>query len=63
MAGNPENTNKDVLTGIHSPYTVSANPEPELREADKIMINNLLNTLAEVALSIASRESDSTEVK
>ena len=62
MAGNPENTTKDVLTGIHPAYTVSANPEAEMGEADKIMIREFLNTLAEVSLSIASRESDSNEV-
>ena len=61
MAGNPENTTEYVLTGIPPAYTVSANLETG--EADRIMIRNLINTLADVALSIASRESDSGEVK
>ena len=62
MVENPEEKQGDVLTCIHSAYTVSANLEKETREADKIMINDLVNTLADVALSIASRESESDEV-
>jgi hypothetical protein len=62
MDGNPENTTEYVLTGIHSKYTVSANSETLSREADIVVINNFINNLAEVALTIASRESDSNEV-
>ena len=62
MVENPEEKQEDVLTCIHPAYTVSANLEYELSEADKIMIDNLINTLAEIALSIASRESESDEV-
>ncbi|MFC2070406.1 hypothetical protein ACFLTB_04455 [Chloroflexota bacterium] len=56
MAGNHDNAPENVLTGIHSAYTVSATPESETSEVDKIMINNFLYTLAEVSLCIASRK-------
>jgi len=51
----PEKELPDVLTGIHIPYTVSDTPE-RLSEVDDIMINNFLSTLAEIALSVASRK-------
>ncbi|MDD4860059.1 MAG: hypothetical protein PHR56_07665 [Dehalococcoidales bacterium] len=43
---------RDVLTGIHPSYTVSATPDDEVNQ---LMINHFLNTLAEIALAIASR--------
>ena len=58
MPGNHDNNDENVLTGIHPAYTVSATPESESSEVDKIMIDNFLHTLAEVSLSIASRNSE-----
>ena len=46
----PENSDKILLTGIHNSYTVYGT-----HEVDELMIKHFLNTLAEVALSIASR--------
>jgi hypothetical protein len=48
----PENNEANALTPIHLSYTVSATNS----EVDKVMINNFINTLAEIALSIATRE-------
>ena len=50
--GFPENKDGKALTPIHPSYTVSATNG----EIDKVMIRNFINTLAEVALSVASRE-------
>jgi hypothetical protein len=47
-----EENKENVLTPIHPSYTVSATNS----EVDKVMINNFINTLAEIALSIATRE-------
>ena len=51
----PEKGNENVLAGIPCSYTVSATHETS-SEIDELMIRNFLNTLAEVALSIASRK-------
>ena len=48
---NQENQDEKSLTGIHSPYTMAGTTD----EVDELMRKNLLNTLAEIALSIASR--------
>ncbi len=45
---------KKYLTRIPDMYTLS--PTQNESEADRILIKNFLDTLAEVALSIASRE-------
>lgn len=42
------------LTGIHPCYTLASTPEPG-SETDRLMIDNFLITLAEIALSVASR--------
>ena len=47
-----QNKQENVLTGIPLSYTLSGTPE---NEVDELMINHFINTLAEVALSIASR--------
>ncbi len=52
---NPENIVDNVLTGIHEAYTVSATTETETSEANKIMIKNFLETLAEISIAIAIR--------
>ena len=46
------NSNRDPLTCIPDSYTVSGTND----EVERLMIKNFLNTLAEVALSIASRK-------
>lgn len=43
---------KKALTSIHDAYTLS-----NTNEVDSVMLNNFLNTLAEVAMAIASRKS------
>jgi hypothetical protein len=50
----PENYDENVLTGIHSPYTMSGTNNRN--EVDELMVKHFLNTLAEIALSIASRK-------
>jgi hypothetical protein len=45
-----------VLTGIRSSYTLSATNERDRGEIDNLMIRHFLETLAEVALSVASRK-------
>ena len=58
--GNPEERYENVLTGIHTSYTVSATPETS-SEIEELMIRNFLDTLAEVALSIASRKNGDSD--
>ncbi len=50
----PENPG-DCLTGIREAYTLASTPEPG-SEIDRIMISHFLNTLAEIAMAIASRK-------
>ena len=42
------------LTCIRNAYTLATTPE-QGSETDKLMINNFLTTLAEIALAVASR--------
>ena len=49
-----ENGCGNALTSIHDAYTLSATNEG--KDVDAIMIKHFLNTLAEVALSIALRQ-------
>ncbi len=51
----PENQEEKALTCIHPSYTLFDTPEPDLNETESLMVKNFLNTLAEVSLSIASR--------
>jgi len=46
-----------VLTSIHGTYTLS-NTEEHYNEVDRLIVKNFLNTLAEIALAIASRKSN-----
>ena len=48
--------NKELLTSIPDPYTLSNTTPEETGECDKIIINQFLNTLAEIALNVASRK-------
>ena len=52
---NSENSQKS-LTCIPSPYTLSATNEGS--EVDGLAVKEFLNTLAEIALSIASRNGE-----
>ena len=52
---NPENKLTDPLTRIRNPYTLSTTPA-ESSEADEIIVKHFLQTLAEVALAVASRK-------
>jgi hypothetical protein len=54
---NQENIPQESLTCIGGAYTIAGTPES--KEVNELMIRNFLNTLAEVALSIASREVNS----
>ena len=56
VLGNNENFCPDVLTGIHPSYTVVRQETGGTGELEELMVSHFLNTLAEVALSIASRE-------
>jgi hypothetical protein len=52
---NPENISTDPLTRIRNPYTLSTTPA-ESSEADEIIVKHFLQTLAEIALAVASRK-------
>ena len=55
---NPENISPNPLTRIRSPYTLSTTPA-EPGEADEIIVKHFLQTLAEIALAVASRKGES----
>lgn len=61
----PENispkTDENVLTGIRNAYTVSATNETETGEMNEIIVKNFLETLAEISLSIATRNRGESE--
>lgn len=63
MMMEPENKSslnlEEVLTSIRNMYTLSTIPDQNAGEAEKIMIENFLQTLSEVALTIASRKAGS----
>lgn len=44
-----------VLTSIRSAYTLASPHEPNANEVDRLMVKHFLDTLAEVALAVASR--------
>jgi hypothetical protein len=52
----PENISPKALTSIHEMYTLSATDGHYLSEIDILVIKHFLETLAEVALTIASRK-------
>jgi len=47
-------TQENSLTSIPSPYTLAANFQTE--DMDKVIIDQFIKTLAEVAISVASRK-------
>ena len=50
---NPD-TSKKALTCIHPTYTLATTSEPDNME--RVIVNQFLTNLAEVALSVASRK-------
>jgi hypothetical protein len=52
---NLENISTDPLTRIRNPYTLSPTPA-EPGEDDEIIVKHFLQTLAEIALAVASRK-------
>ena len=50
------NNEERALTSIHGTYTLS-NTEESFNEVDRLAVKHFLNTLAEIALAIASRKS------
>jgi hypothetical protein len=49
------NNEESALTSIHETYTLS-NTEDGYDEVDRLAVKHFLNTLAEIALAIASRK-------
>ena len=52
---------KKALTSIHGTYTLS-NTREDIADLDEQTVKNFLNTLAEIALAIASRKAHNKEV-
>ena len=52
---NSPDDQKKALTSIHGMYTLS-NTRAEIADIDEQTVKNFLNTLAEIALAIASRK-------
>ena len=57
----PKNQDKQALTCIHPAYTLSDTPESDSNETESLIMKNFLNTLAEIALSIASRKNGDSD--
>ena len=56
---NSENYEEKALTCIHPSYTLSGTNDGN--EVDEMMVKDFLNTLAEIALSIASRKNGDSD--
>jgi len=52
-----ENYEEKALTCIHPAYTLFDTPEPDSNGTESLIVKNFLDTLADVSLSIASRNS------
>ena len=52
----PEENQEEALTSIHGAYTLATAPEEGSSEVDEIIVKHFLNTLAEVAMEIVSRQ-------
>ena len=55
---NRENYEEKALTCIHPSYTLSDTQDENASEVDRLMIKHFLNTLAEVAMTVASRNGE-----
>jgi len=58
LAETGENNHRDLLTCIPRTYTLSGPQEANANEAERLMVSHFLETLAEVAMSVASRQVD-----
>ncbi len=52
----PPKAQNSVLTNVYSAYTLHEHGQDTNNEVEKIMLKNFLVTLAEVAMTIASRK-------
>jgi hypothetical protein len=53
---------ESALTSIRDSYTLPCTHEPSANEVDKIMIDNFLQTLSEIALAIAARKAQGNSI-
>jgi hypothetical protein len=53
-----QNDHQKTLTSIHEMYTLYATLE-NAGEVDQIIVNNFLHIIAEIAMAVAARESQS----
>lgn len=49
---------QDPLTCIRGAYTLASPQETDANEVDRLMVKHFLDTLAEVALAVASRKAN-----
>ncbi len=56
LPNNLPDTSESALTSIRDSYTLPCTPETYATGVDKIMIENFLQTLSEIALAIAARK-------
>ncbi len=56
FSGNSESGCQNPLTCIRIAYTLASPEETNANEVDRLMIKHFLDTMAEVALSVASRK-------
>jgi hypothetical protein len=59
---NLSDNSKSALTSIRDSYTLPCTPEASASQVDKIMIENFLQTLSEIALAIAARKAQINSV-
>jgi len=50
-----QNDRQNPLTRIRDAYTLASPQEPNANEVDMIVVKQFLNTLAEVAMAVAAR--------
>lgn len=50
-----QNDPENLLTSIHDAYTLAATPDTHA-EVEELMIKQFLDTLAEIAMAVASRK-------
>ncbi len=56
FSGDSESGRQNPLTCIRDAYTLASPQEVDANEVDRLMVKYFLDTLAEVALSVASRK-------
>jgi hypothetical protein len=63
-ASNPSSSDRchpEALTSIHHTYTLAATDEAENYNLDKVIVKHFEETIAEIALAIASRKENNRE--